>query len=312
MYIMTLIKIYALKFTVCKFLQIIRIMRQLLMIISVAILLTNCSSPKNDTENADTSTDSSSNSEIIEEEYSGTEGVELISELAGEYYNLQKEGSSVYYQAPCTSSPYDLKISETAEGSGEWTINWEEQEHTIAKAEKKEGDIYINTAAPKGMDFTFILSKSSTKDLWEFVELGISGVSTMAKNEDLENFEIKPCTDTQAIMKTLASQWFLVSKVEGKDVLFVPCEEAPGGFSIDAESYDNWSGVDPYEVLSVAKTLNEIKIVYKSIYGEDTQTKSIKNFNGTVLYVTNGNGEDELYIREDSKDIYSEVEEECG
>ncbi|MEL7003835.1 MAG: hypothetical protein AAFN93_14020, partial [Bacteroidota bacterium] len=89
-------------------------------------------------------------------------------------------------------------------------------------------------------------------------------------------------------------------------------EDAPGGFSLEDNRYDNWSGSDPYEIVSMEKKNNRITMTYKSPYDDKTESLTIHNLESEVIQMGDGSADDSQYIKEESKDIYPTVEEDCS
>jgi len=250
------------------------------------------------------------NTAVSEEEYFIDPA--LVAKVEGEYFLIESEGEEIYYQEPCDFRSYDIKISESAEGSGEWSIQHQGDYYDIAKIEEKEGNLYVNTRADQpGMDLTFLFGQNEQELLYDFSLMGMSDNSRMTRVQHLDKFENRPCTDRDEIIAGLESTWFYLSTIDNETVIYIPCEETPGGFGVEDGSFDNWSGIDPFPIVSMSKENNRITMIYKSVFSEETFELVLHNYTGTTIQLGKGSETDETYVSEQAKEIYDEVEEEC-
>jgi len=277
------------------------------------LILMGCGNQSSESNVASSSIDEEGGNDATVPEAAVSIDRSLLSKIADEYYIVTTDNDQVYFQEPCEYLPYHVNITETAEDSGEWNIYYNGDTYDIAQVEEAEGDIRIVTRAESaGMESTFLFSPNENESLWDFIEVGMQGISTLAKTYEMENIEIRPCSDMSKIMAYMEDSWYLISKIDGKDVLYEPCEEAPGGFSLEGSNYDNWSGSDPYAIVSMTKKNNIITMKYKSLYNDEIQTQIIHNLAGEVIQLGDGSPDDSHYIREESKDIYTTIEEGCS
>ncbi|WP_340075581.1 hypothetical protein [Leptobacterium sp. I13] len=238
-----------------------------------------------------------------------TEAIELVKKLEGIYYTLRKDGTNLFYEESCSYNPYDVKITEVAEESGYWDIYWLDESFSIHAVKEKDGDIYITSK--EDIENTFIFSKNTNDLLWDFAMMGSKETTPIVKIEDVENFEMKPCTDAEEIMKRIPTTWYQISELDGKEAIYEPCMEAPIGITIDANSIDFWSGSDPYRIVSMSKLFNRITIKYQSIHNEDIGSIIMHNLYGDVIQFGNGTSKDHRYVNEQALDMYPIIKEEC-
>ncbi len=253
------------------------------------------------------------NLEIVEEENAWGEFLpkeqELMQKLDGEYYLLSGEGEEIYYQDYCDFSSFDISVYEASKDSRHWLIHWAGEEYKINKVEETKNGIYITTLSESEQDFMF--SHNENKLLRNFGS-GAKEAPLIVRVEDLENFEIRPCTDEKAIIKDAGRSWYLVSLIDGIEVVFEPCMEAPGGFSFDEKSIDFWSGSDPYEIISFSKFNNKTIIVYQTRLDNKLDSLVVNGLNREVIHIKNSDGQDEYYVSERSrKELYPTLEEDC-
>lgn len=238
-----------------------------------------------------------------------TEGINLILELEGEYLMLSEVDGEAFYEEPCNFNQYDVKIAESAEGSGEWELYWLDHWYPIASSEEKSGGIYITVDSEAENVFMFLPAENDL--LWNFAMMGSKSTSPIVRIEALDLVKINSCTDASAIMRNLPTVWYQLSLLDGEKVIYEYCEEAPDGLSLGehGESIEFWNGSDPYEILSMSKANNRITIVYMTAFREDTLY--MHNFYGSVVRFGEGSGEDDLYVSEEKKGRYRVVKEEC-
>lgn len=283
-------------------------MKNPLFLIALLLICTSCGN-QNSKEN-DSSTESSEVQDVQDE--SSFIDPSLIAKVEGDYYILQGDGDKNYYQEPCNYLSYNLKISETAEGSGDWNIEYEDDSYEISLIEDKEGDIHVTTKAAPGMESTFLFEQNKNELLWSFAEIGFSELSPMVKVQNLENFEIKPCTDAAEIMSHLPTTWYELVEIDGEQVIYAECESAPSGYDIDenGESIDFRSGSDPDIIVSMSKINNQITILHRSAYNESETPRSILVDLSNRKDFVNFHGEP--HVSDQVKDSFPAVDEDCG
>ncbi|MCH8902965.1 MAG: hypothetical protein IIA45_03510 [Bacteroidetes bacterium] len=243
---------------------------------------------------------------------------ELLSQLEGTYFILTEEFDGYYYEEPCGFVEFDVKIVEVSEYSDNWEIylpgDYGEY-YTITSAEEKNEGIYITaTEEVEGEVRTWAFLPNPAEYVWEFITLGLKYNPQIVKAENLEEFEIRPCLDALEIMRELPSTWYMISVIDGKDVIYEPCFEPPGGFSIDKDAkwLDFWTSGDPFEILSMVKHNNRIEIVYKSEFDPEEKTFIMHNYSfSQTAQFGYGIEEDEMYVSDELRSMYPTVEEEC-
>lgn len=286
-------------------------MKTLLFPIILLLLFAACGNPK---------------TEVVEDELGVPDSIEidddrstdlpsedrkLIRKLEGEYYMLREENGDIYYEEPCNFNTYDVKITESAEGSGYWEIYWLSDWYPINRAEEKNGGIYITVETEAENIFMFLPAENDL--LWNFAMMGSKEAPPIVRTAAVDSFEIRPCTDARKIMKDLPTNWYLISNIDGKKVIYEPCEEPPGGITIGehGESIDFWTGSDPYNVISMTKANNRITIKYNSNFDETVYSIIMHDYYGTVAKFGDGKSKDDFYVSKQAKDSYRIVKEEC-
>lgn len=271
------------------------------------LVVTGCSSPHTAT-NEDQPSVSGSTETVNNETAVSSASTEILQKLEGKYFELSVDEGALYFQEPCE---YDFPFMEVSSGSDEsgGYIYWGEEFYSIITVEEQNGKIVIKTDSELEGQFTF--SANNNKLLWNF-ESERKRSPAIVRIEDVQNFEIWPCTDTGEIMKNLSTSWFELSEIDGEKVIYSPCESAPGGyvFGENGESIDFGSGSDPDAIVSMSKLDNQISISYRDQYNElETPRSMTVNLtdNKNLIYVN-----DTQYVSEQGKDEFPSVDEDCG
>lgn len=270
-----------------------------------------CSSPSSNPENEPQVTEDGTEIEGNDTGETFAEGQELLRQLEGDYYELYEDGADRYYPEPCGHAGWDVQIREIYEETGFWQISWAGESYDIVLAEKEEtGNIVIETSSEVEERFTFMANPNSK--VWNF-DSGRRQTPDIVRVEDIENFDMRPCTNAAEIMQHLSTTWYKLEEVDNQEVIKEPCESAPAGFDIaeDGSTIDFRSGSDPDEIVSMTKLNSRITIVYRSMYGGEESTLVIHNKYGGVAQVGNGSDDDPRYVTESSSDSYAKVEEDC-
>ncbi len=285
-------------------------MKYLCSVLLLALLFScgNQNSKKNNEDPAGASDQETENQ--ISEKAISSEGLELLQKLKGNYYTLQQDGDALFYQEKCTYNEKDISISEIAEGSGYWEFYWLNETLDIHQVEEKEGSIYITSHTDE--DQTFIFSQHKNKSVWDLTVAGYRDTTPLTRVEDAHTFTAKPCTDIAEIMQRIPESWYLLTEIDGENVLYEPCEDAPGGITIDETSIDFWSGSDPYQVVSMRKLFNKVTITYQSLYDRQIQDSIVMHdMYSAVFKFGKGTEDDNNYVSEQSKDSFTTVQEDC-
>lgn len=270
-----------------------------------------CSSPITNSENESLVTADGTEIEGNETGEIFAKGQELLRQLEGDYFELYEEGAHRYYPEPCGYASWDVQIREIYEETGYWEISWAGESYDIVLAEKEEsGNIVIETSSEVEERFTFMANPDPK--VWNF-DSGRRQTPDIVRVEDIENFDMRPCTNAVEIMQHLATTWYELEEVDDQEVIIEPCESAPAGFDIaeDGSTIDFRSGSDPDEIVSMTKLNSRITIVYRPIYGGEERTLVIHNKYGGVAQVGVGTEDDPRYVTEASSDTYEKVEEDC-
>ena len=232
---------------------------------------------------------------------------DLIQSIQGEYVSVQTEGEKITVPEPCSFDSYQMKIGEITEYSGEWYIDYMDESYSVVSLSKSEGDISIE-ATSDDMEYTFLLEKSDGGVI-NAAMVGDGFSLSLIPKADKANYETVPCMDMASILDNLPSSWYLLSSFEDEWVIMEPCEEAPGGFSMEDGYFDNWSGSDPYEIVEIMKENDRIEVEYNSSMG--TRKIILHDFSGTTMQAGEGSEDDPIYVSEEAKDQYDTIVEEC-
>ena len=236
-------------------------------------------------------------------------GRELVESLAGEYFLMSDDSGGGFRHEPCKFVRFDLNVYEIAEGSGFWELHWLEDIYPIHSAQEKDGVIYVRSETD--MERLFLFTSTDDERLLRFAMMGTREPPLIVRVEQVEEFYIEPCTDIDEIMKKLPATWYLITEMDGKDVIYVECQAPPGGLSIGGGTVDFWSGSDPYPILRMHKSNNRITVVYKANFGEWIDSLVIYDLYAGVAKIGFGDDDDDRYVSEAAKERYVVVEEEC-
>ena len=173
------------------------------------------------------------------------------------------------------------------------------------KAKKNGIKIYSEDS-----EYVFVLSKNKKDKVWDFGVLGYKDQTYLTRVENIAEFEIKPCTDIEKIMHEIPDTWFEISTIEGQEVIYEPCESAPGGITITTKTIDFWGGSDPYKIRSMTKLNNEVTIIYER--HDLSESKIIfKEWNETILSIKIEDKNAVKHVSKEAKGNYPIIEEEC-
>lgn len=239
------------------------------------------------------------------------QGQEVLQQIAGDYFELYEDGADRYYPEPCGTSMWDVQIREIYEETGFWEISWAGESYPISLAEFDEnGNINIETTSEVEERFTFLTNPNSK--VWNF-DSGRRQTPDIVRVEDIEEFDLRPCTDKEKIMEQMPGSWYKLELSDGAEVIHVPCGSASDGFDIadDGSSIDFRSGSDPNEIISISKLNSRITIIHRSAFGGESDTLVIHDKYGGVARVGTGLDTDPRYVNEQSRSSYQTVEEEC-
>lgn len=276
-------------------------MRYSIPAICTLLLVTACGNPKQ------------SNKEE-QEEVSGEEVVALtaaaqtlLNTIQGEYFMLTEEGNEILFLESCSYTTPDIRIGENTEESGSWEISWLDDPVRITDASDDNGDIIITTDT----DEIFVFYANENNLLWNFGSGG-KEVPPIVKVEALSQFKIRPCTDAAEIMKSMPANWYELTSMDDRQVIYVECESAPGGYDIGEEgkTIDFRSGSDPNTIVSMSKANNVITIQHRSAFNDTATPGTIKvNLESRKHYVQ-FDGRD--HVSAEIQDYFDTVEEDCG
>ena len=228
--------------------------------------------------------------------------------IEGKYFSLQENEGSFTYVEDCDYNDGDIQFLKKLDDVAFWEVQWLGELFDIRKVEEKDGTITISAYSDSKK--VFVLSKNENEFVWDIALSGSEEVTSFCRAEDAPNFSVSPCTSIHKIMAGIPESWYEISEYEGENVIFVPCEDAPGGITIDGETIDFWSGSDPYPILSMSKLFNKVTIVYQS--GDQSESTIVMHeINGHVIRFGDGSDDDSRYVEQDSKDSYPTIEEEC-
>jgi len=275
-------------------------MRHSIPAICILLLITACGNPKQSNQEEE---ETAANSEVTISETAQT----LLSTIQGEYFMLTEEGNEILFLESCSYTTPDIRIGENTEESGSWEISWLDDPVRITDASNDNGDIIITT----NNDEIFVLYANENNLLWNFGSGGREA-PPIVKAEALSQFKIKPCTDAAEIMKSMPANWYELTSMDDKQVIYVECESAPGGYDIGEEgkTIDFRSGNDPDVVVSMSKANNMITIIHRSAMNETAPTSTIKvNIESRKHYVQI-DGRD--HVSAEIQDYFDTVEEDCG
>lgn len=293
----------------------------LLLITCWAIVLFGCSAPNTDsyalvTEDGtevegNRSHDVEGQEEVLDERTAiVAEGQELLRKIQGEYFELTTHSEGNYYQEPCEYSMHSVAVGEVYEQTGIWEIWWAGDSYYIESAREENGDICLKTNSMAEEKFWFLANDQDM--VWDFGS-GRKEAPEIVLREDITEMPMIPCFNKEEIMQHLPSSWYLLDKMDGKQVIISPCEESPAGYDIisNGEFIDFRSGSDPNEIVSMFKLNSRVSIVHRSVFGGEPDTLVIHDKYSNVARIGEGSADDRRYVSEAGKDIYEVIEEPC-
>ncbi len=168
----------------------------------------------------------------------------ILKKVQGEYYSLGQKTNTFLYQENCAYNSYDIGISRKLDDMGFWEFHWLNETLDILKVEEKNNEIRITT----NEDVVFFFSKNSTSNVWDLNISEYRDTTYITRTETVQNFDMIPCTDIPTILHKIPETWYGISTIDGKEVIYEPCESAPDGMSITETTIDFWSGSDPYRL----------------------------------------------------------------
>lgn len=246
--------------------------------------------------------------ELIKTEPSGTFDRALIQQFVGPRFFLKKKGESYTFEDACDFRDFDISIAETAEYSNDWELTFYGETYSITGIKETKGDIGLTTDKSK----TFVFRRTENPMVWGFLVNGNDNIRYLAKKHELENFNIRACTDINKIMNNTSTTWYQLTEKKGILSIEVPCEDAPAGITIDGSFIDFWSGSDPYPIVSMSKILDKVTIVYTSVFDETKRESIIMHSPGhNLIKFGKGVYEDNYYVAEVALKEYPEILEPC-
>ncbi len=286
-----------------------KIMKYMLLSLSL-LIIAGCSNQsgntKNDAENP-AKTDLPQAEEVLEEVELSPEESQIMSNLKGAYFTLSKRGNSLTYVEECSFSEGDIRISKKLDEMDFWEIYWRGSSYDVQKVNIENRVVRIK--AYSNEITTFTLSKKDTEFAQNMSVSGSTELISITRVEDVKNFNSEPCTEIIQIMDGLPQSFYELTDLDGKQVFYEPCEDAPGGITMDGETIGFWSGTDPYPIITMSKLFNKIRIVYEANGQQTALVMTLRN--STVFQFGKGNDDDTFYVQEDSKDQYETIQEEC-
>ena len=231
----------------------------------------------------------------------------ILKKVKGEYYSLGQKTNTFLYQESCTYKSHDIGISRKLDDMGFWEIYWLNETLDILKVEEKNNQIRITT----NDDFVFFFSKNNTANVWDLNISEYRDTTYITRTETVQDFDMIPCTDIPTILHKIPETWYGISEIDGKEVLYEPCESAPDGMSITETTIGFWSGSDPYNVKSMSKLLNKITITYERFDLSENHVV-LSDIKGSVIKIRYEDGNNSKYVSKLAKDSYPIVKEDCN
>lgn len=257
-------------------------------------------------------TDATANKELIVKEGTPTsfEEVELNAEqnsilkvLEGNYFALEKNDNTYIYVEDCAYSEADLVITKKLDDVNFWEITVYSNTYDIQKVNQTNNVISIDT---NGKTFTF----SQEDMVWEVTTAHWDDAIAFTKIENIKEFSHDPCTSIHKIMDGMPEDWYEISEINGKSVIFEPCEEAIGGLTITGETIDFWSGTDPYPIISMTKSYNEVIIFYTNGI-QETDSIIMHDMDKAIFRFGKGDETDKRYVPDVIASDFPTVKEDC-
>ncbi len=251
----------------------------------------------------DTSTSENDVEEVFEEIELSVSENEIIKALAGNYFSLQKNDDGYIYMEDCSYSEWDVAIEKKLDNVNFWEISFYSTRYDIQEVKQEEELI---TILAEGKTYTF----SKKEMIWEVELPNTQEITALVAAQYLENIAFEPCTEIHKIMDGIPENWYEISEIDGESVVFEPCEDAPGGITINGETIDFWSGSDPYEIHSMTKLYNQISIVYENGL-QELDTIIMHDLDEVLFKFGQGNESDRRYAPEEIVTEFPTVNEEC-
>lgn len=233
------------------------------------------------------------------------------------YHFLQRNDDGFFYEEPASFEHRTIQISETAEGSGEWTLDYMGDWYGIWSVEEVDLGLQLNcTHYSTGGEETFFFHTTDQEKVWGFNALGNVDMSYVVARQYLEDFLIVPNTDATAIGAELNYGWvYLTPYEEGGYYIYEHCMYGYDALNIDLPGGMLWfsGGGDAYEYLirSVEKSNNRVTIEYARNEEVESEFMHIRNADQSHVVISFVYG-DEHYVKsqyiEDYDVLYDDVD----
>ena len=287
-------------------------MKNQYIVFCLSFLFFGCAGEPSQTEN-ETIVDKVESSEItadhaiFEDVELSAEENEIINELKGNFYKLEANEQTYAYKEPSEFGTFGFQVLRKLDDINFWEIVWMNRAIPIHKVEKTDQEIVLYGFDDEEISF-YIKEDPETK----VVTVNVGGYPDdfyYTRAENIQVFKAVACVNRDAFLRKMPTAWYGFTEVDGQDVLYQPCEEAPVGLTINSQTIDFWSGTDPYPIIEISKLFDKLSIVYQTSMSADTLVMQYQSNN--AFKIGDGTPKDPLFISAIAMDNYTIVKEDC-